>query len=79
MRTLHLYTLKYRFIHGYFVVSFPFVNETGSVYVCIRNDEARAHVAMWAGASPFRKQTYEIWKTCHKIGLSVSIRIVFTV
>ena len=27
---------KYPYIHGYFVVSFPYFNGTSSIYVCIR-------------------------------------------
>ena len=40
---------RYKYIHGYFVASFPYFNGTGSVYVCIGKsteyNEARAHIA----------------------------------
>jgi len=78
---------KYPYIHGYFVVSFPCFNETGSIcFVSTnrQNNEARAHIAMSARASLFWRFTHaniyiesvKIWKTRHK--RFVDIRIFFT-
>ena len=64
-------------IHECFVASFPLINGTGSVYVCICKSTMQ-----WACASLFRQftdnNTYttgsvKIWKIRHKI--SVDIRI----
>jgi len=64
--TFTAYTvMKYPHIHGNFVASFPDFEGTGSVpytfVICFRkstrNNEARAHIAMWARASLFRRFT----------------------
>jgi len=72
---LAIHCKQYAYIHGYFVSSFPHLNGTGSVYVCI-------HIAVWARASLVRRFTdtnvqgtgsVKIWKTRHKVSLDIRI------